>query len=562
MQEIDFTGYRMECQQEILARITKTYLEGLPQDWRSLSLTIAEIAYRLLYLQTKELNFRNQNLPKGMPKMKLPVKLEPEDAVDLLLRVFHICRISTGDVKYDDEAMLAVYQEEGPWEGIYSCRDTDIQEAIHALGQRYSKREIEDLLFVLQRKAKTVLPCQDKNLVPVHNGIYHRDSDTLTSFSPDIVFTTKCPVDFVPDAESPRIPDGEGGYWEIEEWMRCLHPEQSVTELLWQGLAASIRPNGCWDKSLWLYSEKGNNGKGTYCELMRSLCGGRNWTSAPISVFSKEFGLEGLVGVNTIITDENSVESYGEKLESMKAVITGDVVVINRKFKSQIAQRFTGFMLQCVNSLPRTRDKSGSWYRRLIFVPMAACFTGRENKLIKSEYVKRQDVLEYVLQRVLRMQFDVLSEPEPCKQLLNQYKRYNDTVREWWEDTRSEYVWDLLPFDFLYDVYNAWCKINAPGTGSLKRKTVFTWELAEIIDEDDDWDYVPGKGNNKFEAVRTGNRMDAFEPMIIEYDLTRWMSDSYKGSRSEEKAKFLRKGKYRGLYRTCAVSVSAENGSE
>ena len=36
---------------------------------------------------------------------------------------------------------------------------------------------------------------------------------------------------------------------------------------------STIRPNVSWNKSAWLYSTLGNNGKGTLCALLRNLCG-------------------------------------------------------------------------------------------------------------------------------------------------------------------------------------------------------------------------------------------------------------------------------------------------
>lgn len=540
---------RYWVREEILESVIKEFLKDLPTDWQKDGTCPSDLRNQLLSKQCMKINMINQNLPKGYPKIKIPTQLDIEDTVALLLHIYHVCRISTGDAKYDDDALLAIYQESGPLMGTYSCSESDFLSAIRSISSRYRKKDFEECMYLIRQIAPVLDPCKDKNLIPVNNGIYDMSQDALLPFSPDIIFTTKCPIDYVDQPQSPQIPCSDGSVWEIEEWMKCLSSDNSIVNLLWQGLAASIRPNGCWNKSLWLYSEKGNNGKGTYCELMRALCGGRNWTSAPISVFSKEFGLEGLVGVNTIITDENSVESYGEKLESMKAVITGDVVVINRKFKAQVAQRFTGFMLQCVNSLPRTRDKSGSWYRRLIFVPMTACFTGTENTEIKSDYVKRRDVLEYVLYRVLHMKFDKLSEPEPCKNLLEQYKVYNDTIREWWEDTREDYKWSLLPFNFLFDCYTAWCTKYAPGTSNLKKRITFIQEFAEIIDEDEDWEYAESSGSekNRFAKIWTGDKMDAYEPMILEYDLKNWMNVNYKGGDPQKKADFDRKQNYRGI---------------
>ena len=38
-------------------------------------------------------------------------------------------------------------------------------------------------------------------------------------------------------------------------------------------MGAIIRPHVRWNKSAWFYSERGNNGKGTLCDLLRKSCG-------------------------------------------------------------------------------------------------------------------------------------------------------------------------------------------------------------------------------------------------------------------------------------------------
>ena len=112
--------------------------------------------------------------------------------------------------------------------------------------------------------------------------------------------------------------------------MKSLHDNPDIIELFWQIVAASIRPNTRWNKSAWLYSETGNNGKGSLCALIRNVCGPGTHASIPISEFTKEFGLEPLLRISAIITDENDVGAFIDKAANLKACITNDVVLINR----------------------------------------------------------------------------------------------------------------------------------------------------------------------------------------------------------------------------------------
>ena len=116
---------------------------------------------------------------------------------------------------------------------------------------------------------------------------------------------------------------------------------------------------------------------------MRNLCGEGSYKSIKLEEMGKEFLLEPLVGASAIIVDENDVGIYIDKAANLKAIVTSDVIQINRKFKQPISFRFRGFMVQCLNEMPRVKDKSDSFFRRQLFIPFTKCFTGAERRYIK-----------------------------------------------------------------------------------------------------------------------------------------------------------------------------------
>src|SRR5690606_14693846 len=107
--------------------------------------------------------------------------------------------------------------------------------------------------------------------------------------------------------------------------------------------------------------------------------------------------------------------------------------------------------------------KSESFYRRQLFVPFTKSFTGREKKYIKDDYLQRREVLEYVFWYAINRagaaspgDYYELSEPAATKEVLAEYKDFNDPVRAFWEEFRLRLAWDLAPFTFLYALYKAW----------------------------------------------------------------------------------------------------------
>ena len=178
--------------------------------------------------------------------------------------------------------------------------------------------------------------------------------------------------------------------------------------------------------------------------------------------------------------------------------------------------------MQCLNEMPRIKDKSDSFYRRQLFIPFYKTFTGHERKYIKTDYLRRPEVLEYVLYKVLNMNYDQLSTPDACKMALAEYKEFNDPVRQFAEEILPQCSWDLLPFSFLYDLYKSWYTKYMSSSGSPQARNTFIKDLLIAISDDDTWEC-----KNQKAVIRTGNKISVPEPLIIDYDLKDWMNKRY-----------------------------------
>lgn len=199
--------------------------------------------------------------------------------------------------------------------------------------------------------------------------------------------------------------------------------------------------------------------------------------------------------------------------------------------------------MQCLNEMPRVKDKSDSFYRRQLFIPFTKCFTDVERKYIKDDYLCRTEVLEYVLYRVLHMNYYEFDVPEECKTALEEYKEFNDPVRQFMSEIMSELQWDFVPFTFLYDLYKEWYK-KYVGKQEVKSLQVFIKDVLNLLKDYPDWSCPDSK-----KAVRPKNMMDKPEWMIDEYKLEGWYSTTYKGNDLDKKCCPTKKSSYRGILR-------------
>lgn len=448
--------------------------------------------------------------------------LTPAVIAGCMLKRNRIVRIMLSEKNTDPNYdVLAVYMDHGPNTGIYVTDEVSIRVLAREYNFSISPKELDHVIDMLADNAPRVMVSTNRDLIAVNNGIFDYKTKVLLPFTPEIVFTAKSAVNYNKSAVNPVIHnDADDTDWDIESWMTDLNDDPEIVTLLWEILSAIIRPNVAWDKTAWFLSEVGNNGKGTLLTLMRNLCGERAWTSIPVADFGKDFHLEPLIRTNAVLVDENDVGEYVDRAANLKAVITNDVILINRKNKTPIAYQFRGFMVQCVNDTPRFRDKSGSLYRRQLIIPFDKSFTGAERKYIKQDYMHRTEVLEYVLYRVLSGNFYELSEPAAVRAALHQYKIENDPVRAFAEEFLDRVVWDLLPWRFLYALYRAWLTKDQPSNPPLgynKFIKHLTLILQEAVSESEGygWFVTPA-------AVRTKNRILGEEPLAVEYNLDQW----------------------------------------
>lgn len=489
-------------------------------------------------IETRNAQFDRNN------QWSIPKSLPISTVADVIISLHHVYSIQANTkIRSREYDILTLYMPDGENKGIYIPAGIELKNLISNYTHMSPPRDLDDIAELIRIRAPRKKRCMKPNLIPVNNGIFDYDNKKLMPFDPNLVFFSKSYVNYVDNPTNPIIHnDIDNTDWDVESWMNELSDDKEIVQLLWEILGAIVRPNVHWNKSAWFYSEQGNNGKGTLCELMRNLCG--SYASIALSDFSKDFILESLTSASAVIVDENDVGTFIDKAANLKAIVTGDVITINRKFKTPIAYQFLGFMVQCLNEFPRVKDRSESFYRRQLFVPFDKCFTGVERKYIKNDYLSRPEVLEYVLHKVLNMNYYELSEPEACINILDEYKTYNDPLRQFFEEIiEEECVWDLLPFPFLYSLYKAWFVENVPQGGALGRNK-FVQELCIIANKSGTWSC-----DDKNKKVWTGDLMDKPEPLIAKYNLTEWMDPVYKGNDINKICTPVLKNNYRGLIR-------------
>lgn len=386
----------------------------------------------------------------------------------------------------EENNRLSMYM---PFEGIYTQNETVIKRYFSYVEQTLTERQAEDVIYKLSNLAEVREKTNSRYLIAVNNGIFNLETKQLEPFSPNYVFTSKIATNYV---VTPPLPTIEG--WDVEEWLRGLsNGEKKLETLLWQVISASMNGNFSRKQSIWLYGN-GRTGKGTYQSLISNLVGKKNVATLKLPQFSERFSLPMLEGKVCCIGDDVPANVYIDDSSNFNSVITGDTIMVEQKNKPAYSASFNMTVIQSTNGLPRIHNKTEGTYRRFLIVQFKQAFDDEtDNWSIKNDYIKRKEVLEYVLHKAINMDFEKFITPDSSKELMENYKIENDPVRDFKVSVFDNFSSTRIPVYLLYQYFLDFCDENKYKYMTSRN---FTNAFEKLLDRD--WEKKKAKIGNFF----------------------------------------------------------------
>lgn len=375
-------------------------------------------------------------------------KLPPLAGARIMFRHFDFCLFS-----HDESERMAVYL---PNDGIYTQNYRYLKRLIALMYPSYNLRQALDVIYHLEMMAPVRALTIDRYLVPVNNGIWNLHQHQLIPFSPKYVFTAKIATNYRDNLVSPNIKG-----WTIDKWFNELAcGDDEIVKLLWEVINDCLNGNYTRKKAIFLFSELGNSGKGTFQELITNLVGMDNVGTLKVNEFDVRFRLAGLVGKTVCIGDDIAPDIYIKDSSNFNSVVTGDLVNIEFKGQDGYTSALRCTIVQSCNGLPNFHNKGGTM-RRLVIVPFNNHFQGKgDNWSIRNDYITRKDVLEYVLYKALQLDFEKFSVPEVSKKALADFEMDNNPLIGFKVSFFDKLKVDKVPTYYLYEYYKKYCSIN------------------------------------------------------------------------------------------------------
>ncbi|MGN7409165.1 DNA primase family protein [Sporosarcina sp. SAFN-010] len=224
----------------------------------------------------------------------------------------------------------------------------------------------------LLREAVTVDEMNNqKDFINLTNGMLNLNTMKLLPHSASYLSTVQIPIDFNPQAEAPKF----------QSFLRdiTLNDAELIT-VIQEFLGYILSGETKAEKAFYLFGG-GANGKSVLATIITHLVGKENISSIPLAEFGQRFGLEGLINKSVNIAAENELGGKALKTENFKAIVSGDVINIEVKYRSSIAYKPHCKLVFLVNSLPDSMDVTNGYFRKLMIIPFRRTFKPEERNV-------------------------------------------------------------------------------------------------------------------------------------------------------------------------------------
>lgn len=173
----------------------------------------------------------------------------------------------------------------------------------------------------------------------------------------------------------------------------------------------------------------GSDGKSTFISVIEQLVGERNSTSLGLRDLEDQFYRSGIYNKMLCTSTEISKEYFDSVY--FKAIVTGDKISAAHKNKDPFDFKPFCKMLFAGNDLPRSRDNSDGYFRRLLLIRFKKQFFGKEDDKHLADTLRSELplILNWALAGLHRLlKQDGFTQCDETDQMLQQYRLDNNPV--------------------------------------------------------------------------------------------------------------------------------------
>lgn len=342
--------------------------------------------------------------------------------------------------------------------GVYvECSELKVQHMVQEqmLVRETKMSQISDAQK--QWRLKTLKDLREFNsnpyIINVRNGLYNVLEDTFTPHSPDFLSTVQLDVNYDKDADCPKfkkfLMDSMGG---------DLDQVNLIQEMLGYFLIPVNSAQKCF-----VIVGVAAAGKSVLLNVFNEiLLGRKNVSNVSWQSLNEHFKTAELFGkLANIFADlpTKNIEDNG----IFKALVGGDYLTVEKKYKEPFAFQSTARLLFSCNNIPRNYgDKSEGFYRRLIIIRFnhAVPQEKRDPDLLNKFRQEADGIFQFALEGLRRLMANNyrFSETQANLDELQKYREESDSVQSFIHDRCNLDASSSTGSTELFEAYKTYCE--------------------------------------------------------------------------------------------------------
>lgn len=355
----------------------------------------------------------------------------------------------------------------------------------NVLGEAWTATRYQSLLDWLINPVEADEVNSDPNILNVQNGLLHLDTSELHPHSPYYLSNTRIPVDYRNDAAwevnstgQPVInpesgnPKFTAAGKAVQRFITSVVPLDAV-DLIYEMSGYCLSTEARYDRAF-ILTGAGANGKGTLLKLVTAMLGAENVSNETAQALSEnDFRAAELFGKNANICADIPSNPLKDT-SAIKMITSGDRISAERKHQQPFQFRPFATLIFSANEIPRSRDRTYAFYRRMSYISFPNRFEGtaRDEGLIDS--LTSPDNLSAFLSLSLSGLNRLwtqhgFSDSPSSNAVMEDYKMSNDNVAPFLAEHMTEAPGERVPRLQVYEAYRAFCEENGYSPMSTQR---------------------------------------------------------------------------------------------
>jgi DNA primase catalytic core len=312
----------------------------------------------------------------------------------------------------------------------------------------------------------------DENITNLENGLLNVSTRRFKPHSPDYYSTTQVGIRYDPEAECPVF----------DKFLAEILPEPDdrmrIADLFGFCLIRDYHI-----QKWFMFHGQGANGKGTLLDVLKDFLGHHNVSGVELQRLDDPFLPAELYGkLANIVGDLSSKELY--QTGRLKSLSSGtDIVQAQKKYGQPFTFVNHAKLIYAANELPRTKDKTLAFWRRVCLLEFKQTFIGKkEDRSMLKKLTTPEElsgILNYALDGVQRIRDDKsILTTDDHKRVEKLYIRGADSIESFYMDmvivTTDEY--DQIGGNEIYKLYLRYCE-DGNTTAKTETRRIFTSQL-------------------------------------------------------------------------------------